>query len=253
MNEVNANNSLLYGYMRLSKKSKNRKNKSNTEEALTINTDDELAEELARQKRLILNAGVPEANILNEGIVSGLRTNNRPLLNQILGWGNYEGQPSILPKGSTLVVCEYSRLSRDFDTLGQITSRLLQLDIKLIVLDFAGANNFINNQSGIDDITVKAMNAIARDMLIYIAAKERDYISERTKQALALKKEQGYTLGRPKTKTKIDPELLDKVFQLYEMEHKINSKEAIKMLGTKRATFFNIMKEERKIRFSSKN
>ena len=58
MNEVNANdNSLLYGYMRLSKKSKNRKNKSNSEEQPDI--DNELAEELARQRRLILNYGVP--------------------------------------------------------------------------------------------------------------------------------------------------------------------------------------------------
>ena len=58
MKEVNANdNSLLYGYMRLSKKSKNRKNKSNSEEQPDI--DNELAEELARQRRLILNYGVP--------------------------------------------------------------------------------------------------------------------------------------------------------------------------------------------------
>lgn len=228
-------NSLIYGYMRLSKKSKNRNSNG---QPLSLD------EELARQKYLLINAGVIEQNILNEGIASGM-DNNRPILNQILGQGNYEGQGSILPKGSKLVVCEYSRLSRDFDSLKQITDRLLQLEIDLIVLDFPLLNQSLKG----DNITTKLINTVIRDVLIYVSAQEREYISMRTKQALALKREQGYILGRPKLD--ISQDLIDKVFQLYQIEHKINSQEAIRMLGCKRSKFFQVMQSERAKRFSN--
>jgi len=232
MEKANSNN-IAYGYMRLSKKSKNVK------DGKPLTTD----EELARQKQLLVSYGVPESNILSDGIVSGMKE-SRPVLNQILGWNEYQEQGSCLSKGTTLVVCEYSRLSRDFDMLKKITDRLLQLEVNLIVLDFP---MLCENLSTGDNITTKLINTVVRDVLIYVAAQEREYISNRTKQALALKREQGCILGRPKIK--VSQELLDKVYNLYYTKREINSQDAMKMLGMKRSTFFNIMKSEKERRF----
>ncbi|MCC7431786.1 recombinase family protein, partial [bacterium] len=127
-------------------------------------------------------------NIFSE-IISSTRTKNERLeLIKLL---------ASLEKNDTLIVSELSRLGRNTIEVLQTVKDLLSRNIELRLLK----ENLIIN--GAESITAKLIIPI----LSAINELERDRISNRTKQALKTKKEQGIKLGRPKgsfSKSKLD-------------------------------------------------
>ena len=112
-----------------------------------------------------------------EEIVSGKRSWKNRKLGELI---------KNLQKGDILIVVELSRLGRSMLEIMELLSILLRKGVELHVVK--------NNQVLKDDLHSKVFA-----MAFSIAAEiERELISQRTKEALARRKAEGKTLGRPK-------------------------------------------------------
>jgi len=100
----------------------------------------------------------------------------------------------ILTVDDVLIVNELSRLSRSVRELFEILEILQRKKVKVYILK---QNLHLSDKQ---DIQTK----ILLNVLAMIAELERDFISERTKEALQAKRMQGKKLGRPAGKSKLD-------------------------------------------------
>jgi DNA invertase Pin-like site-specific DNA recombinase len=127
---------------------------------------------LGAQREAVLNYIKPE-NIHTEftEVESG-RLKQRPILLEAL---------QLCKKvGGTLVIAKLDRLARNV----AFVSELLESGVKFVCCDMPNAN----------ELTIHIYSAMAQD--------EAKRISTRTKEALAVKKAQGYKLGNPQNLTK---------------------------------------------------
>ena len=120
--------------------------------------------------------------------ISG-RKENRKELNRAL---------DILEAGDTLIIYKIDRLGRSTKQLVNIMSELQEKGINLISI-----------KENIDTST--PMGKVIFTILSAIAELEADYISERTKEALAILKENGVQLGN----RGLDERTINKIKKLY--------------------------------------
>lgn len=94
-----------------------------------------------------------------------------------------------LEPGDTLIVTELSRLGRSTGEVILLINQLVAYGVNILIIK----QNLCLGE-GLQDITSKVMVTL----LALFAEIERDFISLRTKEALAAKKAQGIVLGKPK-------------------------------------------------------
>ncbi len=131
--------------------------------------------------------GLGKVEIVEEKVSGSTTWRNRPELSSLV---------EKVKAGDVIVVPELTRLGRSLlDVLG-LLDLLAERDVKV----FSVKENFQLNGK---DVQSKVM----RTMLSLFAEMERDWISVRTKEALAALKKKGRKLGRPKgyKKSKLDP------------------------------------------------
>ena len=93
-----------------------------------------------------------------------------------------------LSSGDTLIVTELSRLGRSTGQVISLIDELLQQNIRVLVIKQQLMLD--RNQSDLQSLTMVTLLSLFAEM-------ERMMISQRTKEALATKKAQGITLGKP--------------------------------------------------------
>jgi len=93
-----------------------------------------------------------------------------------------------LNEGDTLIVSELSRLGRSLGQVIQIIDKLIKHKIKFLALK---ENIILDGKQSIQSKVMVTMFGLFAEI-------ERDLISIRTKQALAVAKQKGKILGRPK-------------------------------------------------------
>lgn len=104
-----------------------------------------------------------------------------------------------LKKGDVLIVAELSRLGRSILEILHILKDSSERGVKI----YGCKENREINGNAIESKVLSTMLALVSEI-------ERDLISKRTKEALALKKSKGFKLGRPKGvvgKSKLDDKL----------------------------------------------
>ena len=79
---------------------------------------------------------------------------------------------------------------------------------------------------------------IVLQLLSFVAENERINIKERQREGIRIAKEKGVKFGRPKVKL---PDNKDEIIDKYKRKE-ITNKEASKILGISRGTFFRILK-----------
>jgi len=136
-------------------------------------------------------------------------------------------------KGDLIICAELSRLGRSLFMIMSILNRLMAIDAKVWTIK--------DNYRLGDDIQSKVL-AFAFGLSAEI---ERDLISQRTKEALALRRAEGVILGRP-VGSKTDPKFLKlagKKEEITELRKKQIGKSAIgRMFGVNRMTVDTFMK-----------
>lgn len=183
----------LYGYMRIS----------------TNNH-----QEFLRQETQLIERGVPQENIYRD-IESG-RKENRAGLNEVL---------SLLEEGDTLIVCEFSRISRSVQQLISIADDLNNRRV-----------DFVSLKENIDTST--AEGKLFYTIIAAFAAFEVDMIRQRTKQGLEAARKKGRVGGRPTT----DKNKLATAAKLYQADE-MSVKEICKATGVSKSVLYAYLKE----------
>lgn len=123
---------------------------------------------------------------------------------------------SSLNSGDTLIVSELSRLGRSTQEVLHTIEKLMVLEVELHMIK----QGQVINPNNKNDITTKVMVTF----MGLFAELERDLISQRTKEALKARKDQGVTLGKPKgtlQKSKYD-EHKERILELKELGLSLN-------------------------------
>jgi DNA invertase Pin-like site-specific DNA recombinase len=145
------------------------------------------------------------------------------------GRKEFEKLLEVLQKGDEVYFESMSRMARSMQDLIDTTNYIVKTKKAKVI--FIKENLSIGGENGTD-----AMSALVFNIMGSFAQFERDLIADRTKQALAAKKEQGIELGRPKT---IPEEIRHRVIALHgEMSYRDIAEE----LGISIATVSRIIK-----------
>ena len=199
---------MIYGYARVSSKEQN----------------------LDRQIVQLKNAGVEERNILTDK-QSG-KDFNRPGYNSLVGTAT---TTPLLREGDLLIIYSIDRLGRNYTEIQREWQRITK-DIKadIRVLDMPLLDTSANEKS-LDSTFVADL---VLQILSYVANKERDNIKIRQAQGIAVAKEKGIHLGRPKAEY---PAEWESHYQNWKSGG-VTATQCMKDLSLTRNTFYNLVK-----------
>lgn len=171
-------------------------------------------QDLLRQSTQLAEYGIAEKNIYSD-IESGRKT-DREGLNRVLDQLN---------EGDTLVVCEFSRISRSVQQLINIADDLGKRGV-----------NFVSLKENID--TTTAEGKLFYTIIAAFAAFEVDMIRQRTKQGLAAARKKGRVGGRPKT----NEDRLATAAKLY-LADEMSVKEICETVGVSKSVLYAYLKK----------
>lgn len=117
---------------------------------------------------------------------------------------NYQRIKQKLKSGDYLIVKEVDRLGRDWDGIKQEWQELKNNGINIIIVDVPIlSDNLPNERPPIEGLDLRLIKEQILSLMCYSAQKEREKISQRTKEALAEKKlngtKTGKAIGHPRT------------------------------------------------------
>ena len=144
---------------------------------------------------------------------------------------------TLLRRGDTLVIKSLDRLSRNKADIHNELRYFKEHGIRLKVIDLPTTMmDLPEGQEWVFDM----VNNILMEVLGSIAEQERVTIRQRQKEGIAVAKAKGKHLGRPKHPT---PENWDEVYTSWKAKE-ITAKEAMKLTGLKRTTFYEMVKQK---------
>lgn len=112
---------------------------------------------------------------------------------------NYNKLMEIIKPNDYLIVKEVDRLGRDWDGIKAQWKRLHDNNINIIVIDLPILSDPLPGQrSPLDTLETKLIKEQLLELMCYSAQKEREKISQRTKEGLKATKQKGTRLGKPK-------------------------------------------------------
>lgn len=197
-----------YGYARVSSKEQN----------------------LARQIKKLRAAGIEERNILTDK-QSG-KDFNRKSYNLLVGT---DSTAPLLRQGDLLTVYSIDRLGRNYNEImkqWQYITQEIKADIR--VLDMP----LLDTRSNGNSLDSRFVADLVLQILSYVAEKERENIKARQAQGIAVAREQGKHLGRPRATF---PDNWNEVYPQWKNK-KITAVEAMERMSLKRNTFYNLVK-----------
>ena len=134
-----------------------------------------------RQLKILHDNGVSDENIFKERISGGVSTTERPEWEKLL---------QVVKSNDMIIVSEMSRLARSLTDLINTVNHLISINVGI---------RFIKENINVSSNGLDSMNKLIFNLFGAFAEFEKDLISERTKQGLQAKKEQGVKLGRKQT------------------------------------------------------
>lgn len=145
----------------------------------------------------------------------------------------YQEMKEILQPGDYVVIKEIDRLGRDWDGIKEEWAWMDKHDINVIIIDMPMMNSMYKDGATLD---MRFMRSVIFELMCYLAEREREKISQRTKEALAAKKSAGKTLGRP-----VDEKRRKKICKLYSSGMSIV--DISKQMDVARGTVYSAIKE----------
>lgn len=141
-----------------------------------------------------------------------------------------------LKKDDLLILKSIDRLGRNYQMILEEWSRITKTigaDIK--VLDMPLLDTRIEGKN----LVGKFISDIVLQVLSFVAENERINIKQRQAEGIRIAKAKGVKFGRPKVKLPVNTNDI-----IYKYKHKeLTNKEAIKILGISRGTFFRVLKK----------
>ncbi len=179
---------------------------------------------LDRQIEALTAYGVEDRHILTDK-QSG-KNFDRP------GYQTLKGQ--LLRSGDVLVIKELDRLGREYEQIKAEWSDLRQMGVDIVVLDMP-----ILSTADKSDLEKSLIANIIFELLSYLAEKERIKIKSRQAEGIAIAKQKGVKMGRPKAK--LPQGFSEEVRKWRSGEQTATA--TMQALGLKKTTFYKLVKE----------
>lgn len=111
---------------------------------------------------------------------------------------NYKKLKDVIKNGDYLIVKEVDRLGRNWDGIKKEWQNLKDNGINIIIIDIPILSDSLPNQNQpIEGLDLRFIKEQILTLMCYSAQKEREKISQRTKEGMAYVKENGTKSGRP--------------------------------------------------------
>jgi DNA invertase Pin-like site-specific DNA recombinase len=140
----------------------------------------------------------------------------------------------LLRSGDVLVVKELDRLGRDYEQIKAEWSDLRKMGVDIVVLDMP-----VLSTADKSDLDKSLIASIVFELLAYLSEKERVKIKTRQAEGIAIAKQKGVKLGRPKAEL---PQGFAEEVRKWK-EGKQTATETMQALNLKRTTFYKLVKE----------
>lgn len=158
---------------------------------------------------------------------------------------DYLKMKEIAQEGDIIIIKELDRFGRTMQSIKKEWQYFMDKGVKIIVVDMPLISSNIEGNKTLD---MQFIADLVFEVLCYCAEKEREKISQRTREGLAARKSQGVVLGRPRQND-------DKEQYIIENYGKIPNVELVKQLDMKMPTFTHMLrrlKDEGKITVENK-
>lgn len=179
---------------------------------------------LDRQIEALTAYGVEDRHIITDKL-SG-KSFDRP------GYQTLKGQ--LLREGDVLVIKELDRLGRNYEQIKAEWSDLRKMGVDIVVLDMP-----VLSTADKSDLDKSLIASIVFELLAYLSEKERVKIKTRQAEGIAIAKQKGVKLGRPKAKL---PQGFAEEVRKWK-EGKQTATATMQALNLKRTTFYKLIKE----------
>ena len=131
---------------------------------------------------------------------------------------NYQKLKEQLQKNDFLIVKEVDRLGRDWDGIRKEWQELKNNGINIIIIDTPIlSDNLPNERPPIEGLDLRLIKEQILSLMCYSAQKEREKISQRTKEALAEKRKNGTKSGRPIGRVYKDTTTRERFFEVLKL------------------------------------
>ena len=117
---------------------------------------------------------------------------------------NYQAMKERITKGDVLILLDLDRLGRSWDIIKEEWTDLTERIGAYIVIVNCPMINALPDKNGTISTDRRLIQTVMFELLCYMSQREVEKISQRTKEGLQAKKEQGIKLGRPATYTTED-------------------------------------------------
>lgn len=117
---------------------------------------------------------------------------------------NYQAMKERISKGDVLILLDLDRLGRSWDIIKEEWTDLTERIGAYIVIVNCPMINALPDKNGTISTDRRLIQTVMFELLCYMSQREVEKISQRTKESLQAKKEQGIKLGRPATYTTED-------------------------------------------------
>jgi DNA invertase Pin-like site-specific DNA recombinase len=140
----------------------------------------------------------------------------------------------LLRSGDVLVIKELDRLGRNYEQIKAEWSDLRKMGVDIVVLDMP-----VLSTADKSDLDKSLIASIVFELLAYLSEKERVKIKTRQAEGIAIAKQKGVKLGRPKAEL---PQGFAEEVRKWK-EGKQTATETMQALNLKRTTFYKLVKE----------
>jgi len=148
---------------------------------------------------------------------------------------NYQSLIKKIKKDDLLIIKSIDRLGRNYTMIMEEWQKITKkIGANILVIDMP----ILDTRQHPENLIGRFIADIVLQLLSFVAENERINIKERQREGIRIAKEKGVKFGRPKVKL---PDNKDEIIDKYKRKE-ITNKEASKILGISRGTFFRILK-----------
>ena len=135
-------------------------------------------------------------------------------------------------KDDVIIIKELDRFGRSMEAIKKEWQYYMDKGVRIIVIDMPLISSDISGKKTLD---MQFISNLVFEVLCYSAEKEREKISQRTKEGLQARKESGVVLGRPRLNEHKEQFIIDNY-------GKIPNLEIVEKIDMKMSTFTHILR-----------
>lgn len=153
---------------------------------------------------------------------------------------NYLQMKELTEEGDVIIIKELDRFGRSMNAIKEEWRYFMDKGVKIVVIDMPLISSDL---SGTKTLDMQFISNMVFEMLCYMAEKEREKISQRTREGLRARKEAGVVLGRPVELPFGNQETYNYVLENY---NKMPTQELREKLGLNETKFFYNLRKMKK-------